>query len=72
MMDPRNALSQQVSSQLEQYFGDKVYQTLIPRNVRLAEAPSHGKSARLYDATSKGARAYVQLTQEVLGRLQNH
>jgi chromosome partitioning protein len=72
MMDPRNALSQQVSSQLEQYFGDKVYQTLIPRNVRLAEAPSHGKSARSYDATSKGARAYVQLTQEVLGRLQNH
>lgn len=71
MVDPRNALSQQVSSQLEKYFGDKVYKTVIPRNVRLAEAPSHGQPALQYDPSSKGAQAYVQLTAEMLERFKN-
>jgi chromosome partitioning protein len=69
LLDPRNALAQQVSEQLQKHFGDKVYNTPIPRNVRLAEAPSHGLSAIDYDGSSKGAKAYVQLTQEILQRL---
>ena len=68
MVDPRNALSQQVSSQLEKYFGDKVYKTAIPRNIRLAEAPSHGQPALQYDPSSKGAQSYFQLTKEMLDR----
>ena len=68
MLDPRNALAQQVSAQLEQHFGDKVYRTAIPRNVRLAEAPSHGQPALKYDPTSKGALAYLQLAREILER----
>ena len=67
MYDPRNALSQQVSQQLEAHFGDKVYRTLVPRNVRLAEAPSYGVPAVLWDASSKGAQAYVALASEILG-----
>ena len=66
MYDPRNTLSQQVSRELEAHFGDKVYRTLVPRNVRLAEAPSYGVPAVLWDATSKGAQAYVALAGEVL------
>jgi chromosome partitioning protein len=68
MLDPRNALAQQVSAQLEQHFGDKVYRTAIPRNVRLAEAPSHGMPALQYDPSSKGAIAYLKLTEEMLAR----
>jgi chromosome partitioning protein len=68
MLDPRNALAQQVSAQLEQHFGDKVYRTAIPRNVRLAEAPSHGQPALKYDPSSKGAQAYLQLTREIMER----
>jgi len=68
MYDPRNTLSQQVSQQLEVHFGDKVYRTLVPRNVRLAEAPSYGVPAVLWDATSKGAQAYIALASEILGR----
>jgi chromosome partitioning protein len=68
MYDPRNTLSQQVSQQLEAHFGDKVYRTVVPRNVRLAEAPSYGVPAVLWDATSKGAQAYVTLAAEVLER----
>ncbi len=68
MLDPRNALAQQVSAQLEQHFGSKVYRTAIPRNVRLAEAPSHGQPALKYDPVSKGAQAYLQLTREILER----
>ena len=68
MYDPRNTLSQQVSQQLEAHFGDKVYRTLVPRNVRLAEAPSYGVPAVLWDATSKGAQAYVALAGEIMGR----
>jgi chromosome partitioning protein len=67
MYDPRNTLSQQVSQQLEVHFGDKVYRTLVPRNVRLAEAPSYGVPAVLWDASSKGAQAYVALASEILG-----
>jgi len=68
MYDPRNTLSQQVSSELEAHFGDKVYRTLVPRNVRLAEAPSYGTPAVMWDPGSKGAQAYVALAAEVLER----
>ena len=68
MYDPRNTLAQQVSAQLMQHFGDKVYRTVIPRNVRLAEAPSHGLPALEFDRTSKGAQAYLALGGEMLSR----
>ena len=68
MYDPRNTLAQQVSAQLIQHFGDKVYRTVIPRNVRLAEAPSHGVPVLKYDRTSKGAQAYLALAGEMLNR----
>ncbi|HYC44569.1 MAG TPA: AAA family ATPase [Burkholderiales bacterium] len=68
MYDPRNTLAQQVSAQLVQHFGDKVYRTVIPRNVRLAEAPSHGKAALDFDKTSKGAQAYLALAGEMISR----
>ena len=68
MYDPRNNLSGQVSQQLIKHFGDKVYSTVIPRNVRLAEAPSHGLPALLYDKNSSGALAYLALAGEVLRR----
>ncbi len=68
MYDPRNTLSQQVSRELEQHFGDKVFRTLVPRNVRLAEAPSYGVPAVVWDASSKGALAYIALAGEVLER----
>jgi len=68
MYDPRNTLAQQVSAQLLQHFGDKVYRTVIPRNVRLAEAPSHGKPALEFDSTSKGAQAYLALAGEMIKR----
>lgn len=68
MFDPRNALSQQVSLQLQQHFKDKVYDTIIPRNVRLAEAPSYGVAALYHDKNSKGAQAYLALADEVLRR----
>ena len=66
MYDPRNTLSQQVSRELEAHFGDKVFRTLVPRNVRLAEAPSYGVPAVVWDASSKGAQAYLALAGEVL------
>ncbi|HZQ72766.1 MAG TPA: AAA family ATPase [Burkholderiales bacterium] len=68
MYDPRNMLAQQVSAQLEEHFGDKVFRTLVPRNVRLAEAPSHGIPGVLWDSGSKGAQAYVGLAQELLAQ----
>jgi len=68
MFDPRNTLSLQVSAQLIEHFGDKVYRTVIPRNVRLAEAPSHGVPALKFDSTSKGAQAYLALAGEMLSR----
>lgn len=66
MFDPRNILSQQVSDQLLKHFGEKVYRTAIPRNVRLAEAPGFGKPALIYDKESKGAQAYLALAQEII------
>ena len=68
MFDPRSNLSQEVSLQLMQHFGDKVYRTVIPRNVRLAEAPSHGLPALHYDRSSRGAVAYLALAGEMLRR----
>ena len=66
MFDPRNSLAQQVSDQLQQHFGDKVYRTVIPRNVRLAEAPSFGVPALHHDALSKGTQAYLALAGELM------
>jgi chromosome partitioning protein len=66
MYDPRNNLASQVSAQLLKYFGDKVYNTVIPRNVRLAEAPSHGLPIMLYDRQSSGSIAYLALAGEML------
>ncbi|MGH8616444.1 MAG: ParA family protein [Burkholderiales bacterium] len=68
MFDPRNTLAQQVSAQLMQHFGDKVYRTVIPRNVRLAEAPSYGIPVIEFDRASKGAQAYLALAGEMLNR----
>ncbi len=66
MFDPRNRLSMEVSAQLTEHFGDLVYRTVIPRNVRLAEAPSFGVPALIYDKYSKGAQAYLALAGEIL------
>ena len=64
----RNNLANDVSAQLVQHFGDKVYQTVIPRNVRVSEAPSHGKPVLLYDYRCAGSRAYMDLVAELLRR----
>ncbi|TMP34394.1 ParA family protein [Pseudoalteromonas rubra] len=68
MYDPRNRLANDVSEQLKQHFGEKVYRTVIPRNVRLAEAPSFGAPAMYYDRASSGAKAYLALAGEMLRR----
>ncbi|MDR2874910.1 MAG: ParA family protein [Methylobacillus sp.] len=68
LFDTRNMLAQQVSAQLTQHFGDKVYRTVIPRNIRLAEAPSYGKPVLTYDRASKGAKAYLALAEEIINR----
>ncbi|CAH0532192.1 Sporulation initiation inhibitor protein Soj [Vibrio stylophorae] len=68
MYDPRNRLAMEVSDQLKKHFGDKVYRTVIPRNVRLAEAPSHGCPAMYYDKNSSGAKAYLALAGEMIRR----
>jgi len=68
MYDPRNTLTQQVSGELESHFAGKVYRAIIPRNVRLAEAPSYGKPAIAFDRNSKGAQAYLALARELLDR----
>jgi chromosome partitioning protein len=67
MFDDRTNLAQQVTAELNRYFGDKLCKTTIPRNVRLAEAPSHGKPALLYDPKSRGAESYIQLAKEIIG-----
>jgi chromosome partitioning protein len=69
MYDPRNSLTRDVSSQLLSHFGDKVYRTVIPRNVRLAEAPSHGLPVVRYDRSSRGSAAYQALAQEIVNKL---
>ena len=71
MVDARTTLSAQVQAEVQKHFPGKVFQTIIPRNVRLAEAPSHGLPVGAYDRWSKGARAYKQLSKEVLHRVQN-
>jgi chromosome partitioning protein len=68
MFDPRNNLSNEVAAQLMMHFGDKVFRTVIPRNVRLAEAPSFGKAAMFYDKDSRGALAYLALAGELIRR----
>jgi chromosome partitioning protein len=68
MVDARNSLSAQVIMEVKKHFGDYVFQTFIPRNVRLAEAPSFGKTVFEHDKWSKGARAYKSLAKEVMNR----
>ncbi len=70
MFDPRITLQQQVSEQLKTHFGSKVFDTVIPRNVRLAEAPSYGVPGVLFDPASKGAQAYVAFAQEMVERIE--
>ena len=68
MFDKRNNLSDMVASDVREYFGDKVYRTMIPRNVRISEAPSHGKPVLLYDMKCAGSQAYLHLASEVIKR----
>jgi chromosome partitioning protein len=68
MFDPRITLQQQVSEQLKSHFGPKVFDTVIPRNVRLAEAPSYGQAGVVFDPSSRGAQAYVAFAREMVGR----
>lgn len=68
MFDNRNMLASQVSAQLVSHFGNKVYKTVIPRNIRLAEAPSYGLPVLIYDKTSKGAVAYLELAKEIIDK----
>lgn len=68
MYDDRTHLAQQVAAEIRQFFGDKVFRTVIPRNVRLGEAPSHGMPVIMYDAKSRGAEAYMTLAREFLAR----
>jgi len=71
MFDPRVTLQQQVSAQLEEHFGDKVFSAVIPRNVRLAEAPSHGMPGVVYDRNSRGAKAYIAFASEMIKRVKS-
>ena len=66
MFDTRNNLAHQVAEEVKKHFGDKVYQTIIPRNIALGEAPSHGKPVLLYDVRSRGAQSYLALAKEIL------
>lgn len=70
MYDPRITLQQQVSEQLKAHFGDKVFDTVIPRNVRLAEAPSYGLPGVVFDASSKGAQAFIDFAREMVERIE--
>jgi hypothetical protein len=66
MLDDRTSLAKQVMAELKKYFGEKLCATAIPRNIRLAEAPSHGKPALLYDVRSRGAESYIRLAKEII------
>jgi chromosome partitioning protein len=68
MFDDRTNLAQQVMAELKNYFGEKLCRTTIPRNIRLAEAPSHGQAALVYDPRSKGAESYIRLAKEMIER----
>lgn len=69
MFDERTNLAQQVASELKKFFGDRLLRTSIPRNIRLAEAPSHGKPVLMYDVHSRGAESYIRLAKEIMSRL---
>ena len=69
MMDSRTTLSNQVYEEIKKHFPDRIFKTTIPRNIRLAEAPSHGVPVGVYDRFSKGARAYKALTKEIIERI---
>jgi chromosome partitioning protein len=71
MFDPRITLQMQVSDQLKAHFGDKVFDAVIPRNVRLAEAPSYGVPGVVFDPASKGAQAFVTFAEEMVARIQS-
>ena len=68
MVDTRNNLTNMVAADVRQFLGDKVYETVIPRNVRVSEAPSHGKPVLLYDFRCAGSQAYIRLAREILRR----
>jgi chromosome partitioning protein len=68
MYDRRNSLSEQVARDVRTHFGEKVYDTVIPRNVRVSEAPSYGKPVLIYDLKCAGSQAYLKLAREVVGR----
>jgi chromosome partitioning protein len=70
MFDARITLQQQVSDQLKAHFGDKVFDTVIPRNVRLAEAPSYGMPGVVFDPASKGAQAFIDFAKEMVERIE--
>jgi chromosome partitioning protein len=70
MYDPRITLQQQVSDQLKAHFGDKVFDTVIPRNVRLAEAPSYGLPGVVFDPSARGSQAFVEFAREMVQRIQ--
>jgi chromosome partitioning protein len=70
MYDERTNLAQQVAEEVREVFGEQVFETVVPRNVRLAEAPSHGRPIHAYDLRSRGSQAYLELGREYLGRLQ--
>jgi chromosome partitioning protein len=71
MFDPRITLQQQVSEQLKGHFGDKVFDAVIPRNVRLAEAPSYGQPGVVFDPSAKGAQAYLEFAREMVERVKH-
>jgi chromosome partitioning protein len=71
MFDPRITLQQQVSEQLKGHFGDKVFNAVIPRNVRLAEAPSYGQPGIVFDPSAKGAQAYLDFASEMVERVKH-
>jgi chromosome partitioning protein len=68
MFDDRTTLTKQVAAELRNHFSGKVFETVVPRNVRLAEAPSHGQPILLYDVTSRGAEAYIRVAKELIAR----
>src|SRR5262249_52869178 len=70
MFDERTNLAQQVMTELKNFFGEKLCRTTVPRNIRLAEAPSHGKAALVYDPRSKGAESYIRLAKEIIEKQQ--
>jgi chromosome partitioning protein len=72
MFDKRNNLSHQVAKEITEHFYSKVFKVIIPRNVRLAECPSHGKPAHFYDKTSSGAKSYLALAQSILNNEKEH